>query len=422
MSGLYFDDSETIPERVRQRLQQEKLKETMIRSFEYSVTCRELFEKAGLKPGDISSVSDLRLLPVTRKNDIIELEKQLPYAGFLTVDLGDINRVFITPGPIYEPLHTESIDWFARSFWAAGFRKGDIVANTFSYHLSPGGLLFHESLRRCGSTVVPVGVGNSDILIRALLDVKINSFVGTPSYLKSVIDKAEQAGFIHGRDFFIRRAWFTGEMLSHSLRTVLEDRYGIDTYQAYAVSEVGGAVAYECHEKSGFHLMDEYIVEIIDSETGAPCAIGESGEIVVTPLHNSTWALFRFGTGDISAVVTERCPCGRTSLKLIGVLGRVGDAVKVRGLFLVGKQLESIIRGFEEIKYFQARIQRPIQRDEFIIRLELKSGIVSCEKLKQQVSEKIQEQCRLKPDEIEVVDSGTLAAGSPLIQDTRQWK
>jgi phenylacetate-CoA ligase len=422
MSGIYFDDSETMGKSTRKKLQLEKLKEALTRSFENSVTGRAIFDKSGTKLEDIVSVNDLQLLPVTRKNDIIELEKKRPYGGFLIVDVKDVDRVFITPGPIYEPLHTESIAWFARSFWAAGFRKGDMVANTFNYHLSPGGLLFHEALRQCGATVVPVGVGNSEILIRALFDLKINSFVGTPSYLKSVIDKSEEAGYLWNRDFSLRRAWFTGEMLSPSLRSVFEDQYGIDTYQAYAVSEVGGAIAYECRQKSGFHIMDDYIVEIIDAETQMPCAVGESGEIVVTPMNNTTWGIFRFGTGDISSIATEECPCGRTSLKLNGILGRVGDAVKVRGLFLVGKQLSCVLNGFAEIKQFHVRVERPDQRDEFIICIELKDGFAPCERLLNEISGKIQDECRLKPDKIEVIEAGTLDAGVELIEDTRKWQ
>ena len=297
----------------------------------------------------IKKAGDLARLPITRKNDLIELEKSRPYAGFLTIPPEEVNRVFIVPGPIYEPLHTEDFPWFAKAFLAAGFTKGDIVANTFSYHLSPGGLLFHEAIRQCGATAVPVGVGNTEILIRTMLDIKVTGFVGTPSYLLSVIKKAEEMGYPWLERFALRKAWFTGEMLTPSIRQTLEQVYRINTSQAYAVSEVGGALAYECSEKNGLHIMDEYVIEIVDPADGHQLPEGETGEIVVTPVANPTWGLFRFGTGDLSSVTYSPCPCGRTAPRLTGIKGRVGDAVKVRGLFIVGKQVEAIFADMKEI-------------------------------------------------------------------------
>ena len=290
----YFDALETMTPEARMAYQRQNLAQALRRSYDASVAGREIFDKAGLKPDDINTAADLAALPVTRKNDIIEMEKKRPFGGWLTVPPAEVDRVFITPGPIYEPLHTESIPWFARAFWAAGFRKGDVAVDTFSYHLSPGGLLFHEAIRQCGATAVPVGVGNTEILIRTMHDIKVTAFVGTPSYLLSVIKKAEEMGHDWNKDFMVRRAWFTGEMLTPSIRQTLENDYNIDTYQAYAVSEVGGALAYECSHKNGLHLMDEYIIEIVDPDTGRPLDAGGSGEVVVTPIANPTWGLFRF--------------------------------------------------------------------------------------------------------------------------------
>jgi phenylacetate-CoA ligase len=193
MEQQYFDQLETMTPEARLSYQQEKLAQAMTRSYEQSATGRELFERAGVMPADIKTVADLAKLPITRKGDVIELEKARPYGGFLALPLNEVDRVFITPGPIYEPLQTESISWFGRAFWAAGFRKGDVVVNTFSYHLSPGGLLFHEGIRRCGATTVPVGVGNTEILIRTMFDLKATGFVGTPSYLLSVIKPGSPA-------------------------------------------------------------------------------------------------------------------------------------------------------------------------------------------------------------------------------------
>jgi len=248
--------------------------------------------KTGVSPAQIRTVKDLERLPITRKTDLIELQKaKPPYGGFLAIPPEDVDRIFISPGPIYEPIQHAGIKWFAKSFWAAGFRKGDIIINTFAYHMSPAGILFHEAIRDCGATAIPMGTGNTEIQIQTMHDLKVTGFVGTPTFLMTIIKRAEELGYNFRRDFALQRAWFTGEMLPASLRKTLEEDYQITTAQAYAVTEPGGAIAYECHRKSGMHLMDEYIVEIVDPETGKQLGPGEIGEIVVTPIHNKVWGL-----------------------------------------------------------------------------------------------------------------------------------
>ena len=284
MPSQYYDRLETMTDEARLRYQSAGLSAAMKRAYETSVSAREILDAAGVKPADIKTKADLQKLPITRKNDLIDLERQRLYGGFLTLPPEQIDRVFISPGPIYEPLQSESIEWFAKSFWAAGIRKGDVALNTFTYHMSPAGVLFHEAIRDCGATAVPMGTGNSEILVRTMLDLKASVFVGTPSYLLSVIKKAQELGH-NWNEFNIKRAWFTGEMLTPAMRQILENA-GIDTYQAYAVSEPGGAVAYECSRKNGLHFMDEYIIEIVDPATGKQLGAGEVGEVVVTPIHN----------------------------------------------------------------------------------------------------------------------------------------
>ena len=181
-------------------------------------SAREILDRAHVKPSDIQNIKSLVKLPITRKTDLIELQKSRPpYGGFLAIKPEDIERVFISPGPIYEPLHSARIKWFARAFWAAGFRKGDIVINTFTYHLSPAGILMHEGLRHCGATVIPTGTGNTEIQIQTMRDLKVNGYVGTPSFLMTIIKKAEEMGLNFRNDFALERAWFTGEMLSPSV-------------------------------------------------------------------------------------------------------------------------------------------------------------------------------------------------------------
>ncbi len=194
------------------------LYQTIGYAYRNSPFARNLLDKAGVRPFSIRTVKDLELLPITRKNDLIEAQKaNPPFGGLLAVPPEDVERIFISPGPIYE-YQSSGIQWFARSFYAAGFRKGDIVVNTFTYHMSPAGILFHEGLRHCGATVVVMGTGNTDALIKTMLDLKVTGFVGTPTFLMTVIKRAEEMGYNFSQQFAVKKTWFTGEMLPPSLR------------------------------------------------------------------------------------------------------------------------------------------------------------------------------------------------------------
>jgi phenylacetate-CoA ligase len=383
---------------------------------------KKLFDDAGVSPDQIRTVKDLEKLPVTRKTDLVEMQKEnLPYGGVAGIPVENVERVFISPGPIYE-IQPSSIKWFAKSFWAAGFRKGDVAINTFTYHMSPAGILFHEAIRDCGATVVVAGTGNTDLQIQIMKDLKVTGFVGTPSFLMTVIKRAEEMGLDIKRDLFLKRAWFTGEMLAPSLRKTFEGDYDIDTYQTYAVTEPGSAIAYECHQKSGMHLMDEYVTEIVDPETGKQLGPGEIGEIVTTQLFNKDWGLIRFGTGDLSSYVTEPCPCGRTANRITGIVGRAGDAVKVRGMFVVAKQAEQAIMGFSQVARHQLVVGRRQHRDEMVLKIELKDLSADKAKLSEGINKKFQDTCRIKIDKIEFVEPGGIPEDKQGIVDERKWE
>jgi phenylacetate-CoA ligase len=414
----FYDALETMSPAKRPSYQDRELSKTIAYAYRQAPAVKKLFDKAGVSPEQIRTVKDLEKLPVTRKTDLLEMQKaDPPYGGIVTIPLEDIERVFISPGPIYE-IQNSSIMWFAKSFWAAGFRAGDVVINTFTYHMSPAGILFHEGIKDCGATVVVAGTGNTDLQIQIMKDLKVTGFVGTPSFLLIVLKRAAELK----TDLRLKRAWFTGEMLAGSLRKTFEEEYHIDTYQTYAVTEPGGAIAYECSQKSGMHLMDEYITEIVDPETGKQLGPGEIGEIVVTPVHNSTWGLVRFGTGDLSTYITEQCPCGRTSNRITGIVGRAGDAVKVRGMFIVAKQAEQAIMGFGKIAKYQLIVGRREHRDELILKAELKDGGADKAKLSLDINNKFQDICRIKIDKIEFVDSGTISDKEMGLKDERKWE
>ena len=419
----YFDELEIMPAEVRVKYQNEGLSQTVDYAYHHAPVVKEIFDKAGVNPAQIRTVRDLERLPITRKTDLIELQKKKPpFGGFSMIPIEDVDRVFLSPGPIYEPIQHAGIKWFAKSFWAAGFRRGDVVINTFTYHMSPAGILFHEALRDCGATAIPMGTGNTEIQIQTMHDLKVTGFVGTPSFLATIIKKAEEMGYRFRRDFALSRAWFTGEMLPPSLRKTLEEDYQIATAQAYAVTEPGGAIAYECRQKSGMHLMDEYVVEIVDPETGKQLAPEEIGEIVVTPIHNKAWGLIRFGTGDMSSYITEPCPCGRTANRLVAIVGRTGDAIKVRGMFVVAKQAEQVVLSFEPISRFQISVRRREHRDEMTLKAELKDETVDKRKLADDLNKKFQNVCRIKLEQIEFVEKGTIPEEHQKIVDERTWE
>jgi len=421
--GDFFDELETMPIETREGYLNQRLSQTVDHAYHNAPAVKAIFDKAGVSPAEIRTVKDLEKLPITRKTDLISLQKaNPPYGGFLAIPPEDVERVFLSPGPVYEPIQHAGIKWFAKAFWAAGFRKGDLVVNTFTYHMSPAGILFHEALRDCGATAMPMGTGNTEIQIQTMLDLRVTGFVGTPSFLMTIIKRAEEMGYNFRRDSALRLAWFTGEMLSPSLRKTIEGDYQIDTSQAYAVTEPGGAIAYECHRKSGMHLMDEYLVEVVDPESGKQMGPGEIGEIVVTPLHNETWGLIRFGTGDISSYVTEPCPCGRTSNRLVAILGRTGEAVKVRGMFVVAKQAEQVFSSFDLISKFQIVVGRRAQRDEMTFKVELKDEDIDKEKLAKDLNEKFQSMCLVRADKIEFLDKGTIPEEHQKVVDERKWE
>jgi len=418
----YFDELETMSPAAREKHLNRKLAEHIKHTYQYAPAVKKLFDDAGVSPDRIRTVKDLEKLPVTRKTDLVEMQKEnLPYGGVAGIPLEDVERVFISPGPIYE-IQPSRIQWFAKSFWAAGFRKGDVAINTFTYHMSPAGILFHEAIHDCGATVVVAGTGNTDLQIQIMKDLRVTGFVGTPSFLMTVINRAEEMGYNLKQDFSLKRAWFTGEMLPPSLRKTFEGDYNIDTYQAYAVTEPGSAIAYECHRKSGMHLMDEYVTEIVDPETGKQLGPGEIGEIVTTQLFNKDWGLIRFGTGDLSSYVTEPCPCGRTAGRITGIVGRAGDAVKVRGMFVVAKQAEQAIMSFSQISRYQLLVGRRQHRDEMTLKVELKDKSADKAKLTEGINKKFQDTCRIKIDRIEFTESGSIPEDRQGIVDERKWE
>lgn len=409
---------ERMPSKERQKHLEERMREIIAYAYEKAPAVKERFNNAGVKPGDIRTVKDLEKIPMLRKDDLIALQKaNPPFGGYLAVPLDNLERIYQSPGPIFDPQRK-------RGFGMGGgmgsdFGKGQIVINTWSYHITPAGLGVDQLLRSMGFTVVPMGTGNTELQVQVMHDLKVHGFVGTPSFLKIIIDKAEDMGYNFKRDFNLKWAMVGGEMGGEVLRKLFQEKYGIlcmggDTY---ATADVG-TVATGCDKQSGMHITADAIVEIVDPATGKQLEPGEIGEIVVTPF-DEVYPLIRFGTGDLSMMVDEPCECGRTTPRLPKIMGRSGEAVRVRGMFVHPKQTDETIARFPEIRCYQLVVTRPQNRDEMVLKVELADDAVDKEKLKTALDKSFRDTCKVRFDRVEFVAKGFIPEDAKQIVDER---
>jgi len=411
----FFDDKETRSTQRREEETNLRLSAMVESGYRRSRRVREMFDSLGLMPSDILSANDLEKLPVISREEVAECERNdIPFGGFCD-ESADIDRIFTSPGPVYEP-HLGERELWGRGYFAAGFRRGDRVLNTFSYHMVAAGLTFHEGLRSVGATVIPSGTSGTETQVQLIRDLNVTGYTGTPSFLNAIIGKAEEMGYDFRNDFSVRRASFVAEPLQPSLRERFEKEYGIETYQMYGATEVGD-VAYECAEKTGWHICEDVIVEIVDPSTGRRVEPGALGEVVVTRL-NDIFFLFRFGTGDLSSIAGSECACGRTSSRLSGIAGRVGDAVKVRGMFVAPSQIMRMREAFPDIR-FQVIVTREEYRDFLTVAVVDDEHYKSVEP--ENFSRTFSEICSVKIDRIETEGVDLHDADVPII-DRREWK
>jgi phenylacetate-coenzyme A ligase PaaK-like adenylate-forming protein len=305
---------------------------------------------AAIDPKAIDSRAALAKLPVTRKSELLELQKaSRPFGGFASSRWGDTPRVFASPGPIYEPDGPAPDYWrLARALFAAGFRRGELVHNCFSYHFTPAGQMLETGAHVLGCTVFAGGIGQTEQQVQAIAELCPAGYVGTPSFLKIILDKADELGV---KLPSIKKALVSGEAFPPSLRDALAAR-GIAGYQAYASADLG-SIAYESEARDGLIVDEGVLVEIVRPGTGDPVAPGEVGEVVVTTLVTTAYPLIRFGTGDLSALVpaslTTASACGRTNVRIKGWLGRADQTTKVKGMFVHPSQVAEILRRHPEI-------------------------------------------------------------------------
>jgi phenylacetate-CoA ligase len=342
-----------------------------------------------------------------------------PLGGFLGVELDKLRRIYTSPGAIFDPEGHQADYWRLQGvFFNTGFRPGDRVLNTFSYHLTPGGLMCDEALSGIGCTVVPGGIGNTETQVQLMEELKLTGYVGVPSFLQAIIERAEQEGKDFRRDCSLEIAVTAGEMLTDVSRRRLEEDYGILVRQFLATADVG-AIAYECSEGNGMHFADYRVTEVVDPESGKQLGAGHVGEVVVTLLENPVYPLIRFGTGDLSYYEDEPCPCGRTSPRLMKLVGRVDQVTKVRGMFIHPSQVEEVVAAFPEIQTAQAVVEREQDRDKLTFCAVLAEPS-SQEGLAPSLQEKIRAVLKLRA-EVTFVQAGDLRESEKRILDLRKW-
>lgn len=365
---------------------------------------------SGVDASSIQSLADLASLPVLRKSEIGRSQAEnAPLGGFVTRPVSGFAHIFQSPGPIYEPGGVDH-DWWrvGRFLSAVGIGEGDIVQNCFAYHLTPAGSIFENGARAVGAAVLPAGVGQTELQVRAAHDVGTTAYAGTPDYLKVILDKADEMGLA----LKITKAAVGGGALFPSLRQEYADR-GILCLQNYATADLGN-VAYESPAMEGMIVDEGVLVEIVRPGTGDPVAPGEVGEVVVTTL-NPDYPLIRFATGDLSAVMPGESPCGRSNMRIKGWMGRADQTTKIKGMFVRPEQVATLVSKHSEIAKARVVATRDGEMDALTVQIESDSGNAD------QYASSVVDALKLK-GKIEIVPVGSLPNDGKVIDDQRVYE
>ncbi len=416
----FFDDLETRNPAAREAAHMDLLPKQISHAQQSTAAFAEILK--GVDASQITSHAALAKLPVTRKTELHERQKTSRAAGadvfggfssFLRQPgQRGMGRIFASPGPIYEPEGKTADYWRSgRAVFAAGFRAGDLAHNAFSYHMTPGAFLMESGAHAVGCTVFPAGTGQTEQQLQAMAELQPDGYLGTPSFLKILVEKAQQAG----QKLSIKKGIVGGEAFPPSLRDWFTER-GMAIYQCYATADLG-LIAYETSAREGLVLDESVIVEIVRPGTGDPVPEGEVGELVVTTL-NTVYPLIRFGTGDLTAVLPGTCPTGRSNTRIKGWLGRADQTTKIRGMFVHPGQVADIAKRFPEIARVRLIVSGEMANDAMLLQVETQS---STEGLTDKIAAAIREVTKLRGD-VQLVRAGTLPNDGKVIEDARSYK
>ena len=419
-AGRHLDGLETRPAAERESAWMAALPR-LVETARHAPALRETLQEVPV--GSVTSRAALARLPVTRKPELLERQKAEratdPFGGFSTIGwrglrgLSGARRVYQSPGPIYEPEGQASDYWrIARALVAAGFEAGDLVHNSFSYHLTPGAWMMESGAQAIGCSVFPGGVGNTEMQLQAMADLRPDAYCGTPSFLRIALEKAAEGGIALPS---LRKALLSGEAFPPSLRDWLRER-GVEGYQAYATADVG-LIAYETPAREGLVVDEGVLVEIVRPGTGDPVPDGEVGEVVVTVAHPE-YPLVRFGTGDLSAVLPGPCPTGRTNLRIRGWLGRADQTAKVRGMFVHPSQVAEIVRRHPEVLRARLVVEGEMANDRMRLCVEAASRP---EGLQEAIARTARDVTKLRA-EVELASPGSLPNDGKVIEDARRYE
>ncbi|HVZ54870.1 MAG TPA: AMP-binding protein [Pseudolabrys sp.] len=404
----HYDSLETRPRVIRDSEEMAVLPKTVAHAMQAPGWAKQL---AGIKAHDVNSRAALAKLPVLRKGDLAALQKEHPpFGGFAVLAPGKARRLLMSPGPIFEP-EGSGHDWWGagRALYAAGLRAGDIVHNSFAYHLTPGGFILESGAHALGCAVIPGGVGNTEQQCDAIAHYKPSGYVGTPDFLKILLDTAEKTGKDASS---IKRGLVSGAALPASLRDEL-GRRGVAVLQCYATAELG-VIAYESEAREGMIVNEHVIVEIVRPGTGDPVADGEVGEVVVTSF-NQDYPMIRLATGDLSAIMPGLSPCGRTNIRIKGWMGRADQTAKVKGMFVHPRQVAEVGARHPELARLRLVVGRADEQDFMTLMAECAAPDVALESA---VAATLQAVTKLK-GAVRLVAVGTLPNDGKVIADER---
>ncbi len=407
----HFDALETRSPEVREAALFTALRDQIV----HAKTNAPYFTRAlrDIDPRAVTTRVKLAELPVTRKSEVMKLQREAPpFGGLTAIPVHRVANIYQSPGPLYEPKGFGLDYWrFARAMFAAGLRLGDIVHNTFSYHLTPAGAMVESGAHALGCAVIAAGTGNTELQAQLVAEVKPTAYVGTPSFLKILIEKMRELGLSSAS---MKKGLVSGEALPPPLRAALKD-LGVAVYQCYATADLG-LIAYESDAMEGLIVDEGVIVELVEPGGTKPVAEGEVGEVVVTTFTKE-YPLIRFGTGDLSAYLPGPSPCGRTNARLRGWLGRADQSTKVRGMFVHPSQIMAVLGRHPEIKKGRLVVtQQADGRDQMTLHCETEGGN---EALAAAIATTIQSVAKLR-GEVVFAAPGSLAADGKLIDDQRK--
>jgi phenylacetate-CoA ligase len=407
----YYDPLETRDPAEREANLMDRLARQVAHAKETTHHYFQLF--AGVNPFLCASREALAALPLTRKRDLIDLQKKHPpFGGLNSLPRARAKRVFASPGPIYELQGMETDHWrMARVLYAAGFRNGDLIHNCFSYHFTPGAFIFEGGARKLGCPVFPGGTGQTEQQVQAISELQPDGYVGTPSFLRIIVEKAEETGADISS---LKKACVSGEALPGVTRAWLAER-GIVVRQCYATADIG-VIAYETEAEEGLVVEEDVLVEIVRPGTGDPVPDGEVGEVVVTTF-NADYPLIRFATGDLSAIMPGRSPCGRSNIRLKGWMGRADQTTKIKGMFVHPEQIAEIARHYPAVSRMRLVVDNPDAQDRMVLHCETADGSTD---LQDTLVKALREQTKLRGT-VTFAQPGGLPNDGKVIEDRRVY-